>query len=168
MPCPFNGESDIDQADVCERLREISERFARLGIYLFSKQANVIAKRQQMIELTFGLGEFASQSNLFESPKAADPKCPLVATQSIHTGFIALKQPVLPQSLANEVVGRSDARIVGIPITDAGHEEHAGIDLIAVDLSGIRLDLAIEASRFDQILRSQHGPLHRPLAFCRA
>src|SRR5271156_4485026 len=110
MPRLFNGESDIDQADVCERLREISQRLARPGVYLFSKQANVIAKRQQMIELTFGLAEFASQSDLFKSPKAADPKCPLVATQSINTGFIALKQPVSPQSLADEVVGRSDAR----------------------------------------------------------
>src|SRR6201987_5575972 len=104
-----------------------------------------------MIELTFGQGEVASQSNLFESPKAADPKCPLVATQSIDTRFIALKQPVLPQSLANEDVGRSDARIVSIPITAAGHEQHAGIDPVAVELSGIRLDLAIEASSFDQI-----------------
>jgi hypothetical protein len=49
------------------------------------------------------------------------------------------------------VVGRSDARIVGIPIANAGHEQHAGIDLVAVELSGIRLDLAIEASSFDQI-----------------
>ena len=44
MPCLFNGESDIDQTDVCERLREISQRLARPGVHLFSKQANVIAK----------------------------------------------------------------------------------------------------------------------------
>src|SRR5712691_10439186 len=105
MPCFFNCESHIDQADMCERLREISECFSGSGVYFFGKQANVVAKRQEMIELSFDQGEFASQSHLFESPKAADPKCPFVATQSINTGFIALKQPVLPQSLADEVVG---------------------------------------------------------------
>jgi hypothetical protein len=33
----FDGESDIDEADMCERLREISERFARPGVYLFGE-----------------------------------------------------------------------------------------------------------------------------------
>ncbi len=37
MPRFFNGESNIDQADMCERLWEISKRFARPGVYLFSE-----------------------------------------------------------------------------------------------------------------------------------
>ena len=84
MPCFFNCESHIDQADMCERLREISECFSGPGVYFFGKQANVVGKRQEMIDASVLL----MSSHVFESPKAADPKCPFVATQSINTGFV--------------------------------------------------------------------------------
>jgi hypothetical protein len=59
-----------------------------------------------MTELSFGVGDLASLSHLFDSPKAADPKCSFVAYQAIDTGFIALKQAVSTQSLTDEGVGR--------------------------------------------------------------
>ena len=100
-----------------------------------------------MSELPFGSGHLASLSHLFESPEAANTKCPFVTAQTIDAGFVPLKQAVLSQSLADEGVGRSYARIVSSLIADAGHQQHAGIDLNSVELPGIGLDFAVETPR---------------------
>src|SRR6185369_15616044 len=63
----------VDEADVGERLREVAELLAGLGIDLLGEEAEVVGAREHRSDGALGLlGAAAAEREIFRRPEAAD------------------------------------------------------------------------------------------------
>src|SRR6266481_2621623 len=73
----------IDEANVAERLREVSHLALRPGVIFLRQQPHVVAKCQQTLEHRARLGDTALENQVVNKPEAASDECSLAGRQSI-------------------------------------------------------------------------------------
>ena len=89
-------QGSIDQGDVRERLREVSQKTAATGIILFRQQADVIAQRKQPFEQHLRFCVPSLQHQVVSQPETAGEEGPLAWRQAIvrSASVIAQQQPI--------------------------------------------------------------------------
>src|SRR5260370_18651001 len=73
----------IDEANVAERLREVSHLALRPGVIFLRQQPHVTAMRQQTLEHHARLGDTALENQVVNKPEAPTEQCPLPRSKAI-------------------------------------------------------------------------------------
>src|SRR5215471_15473228 len=73
----------VDQPDMAERLREVSDHLAAAGVDLLSEQANVVDRRNRPLERRRGLVHLAGQRLGMGEPEGAQQEGALLPSQAV-------------------------------------------------------------------------------------
>src|SRR3712207_5860904 len=77
------GERRVDEPDVRERLREVPEGRAGVGVYLLGEEAHVVRVSEQLLEGSGGSFDVAAASHAFYRPEAAETECSLTGREPV-------------------------------------------------------------------------------------
>src|SRR3984893_929031 len=88
-------ESGVDERDVREGLREVTELTSEAWIVFLRQKADIVAQGQQALEQLAGLTDTPLQDEIVGKPKAAREKRPLAGRQSVGNlpGVVATDEP---------------------------------------------------------------------------
>ena len=106
----------VDQANMRERLRKVSDHPTRFGIVLLRQQPDVIAQVQKPFEDVSRLVVSALERKIVGKPEGAEQECPFSCRQSVHvwSGRIAVDETIANKSSLN-VVHRASASSDPLP-----------------------------------------------------
>src|SRR5689334_18027638 len=82
----------VDNFDMRESLRKITEQPARTRIVFFGHQSEIVAERQQLLEQLYRIVAPSDQSETVCQPEAACEKHPFAAGQPVETGARRIAQ----------------------------------------------------------------------------
>ena len=74
----------VNECEVRERLRKISELAVFFGIVLFGEKADIVAQREQVLEKGARFFDPALQGVVVNHPKATREKGSLVPDETVH------------------------------------------------------------------------------------
>ena len=89
-PCEIQG--GIDQPDVAERLRKITEHSPPQGIVFLGQQADIVAESAQPFEQTPCVVVTAEQNEDVGEPEAAGEERPFAGRQTVVSGARVIPQ----------------------------------------------------------------------------
>src|SRR5215472_59702 len=114
--------STVDECEMRERLRKISQLSMFFGIVFFCQKAYIVAQRKQMLEKGTRFVDLALQKVVVNHPKTTGEKGSFAPRQSIHCacGVIARDQAILHQVLLYRGHCALDARVFGREKPDQG------------------------------------------------
>src|ERR1041384_2960023 len=125
-PRLLDGKRRVDQADMGEGLREISQRGAGRDVDLFAEQPKIVAITQQMFEQRIGFPEIAAPGEVFDGPEAADAECALGGFRAIEPRPATEEQSVTAKLAPHAVERATHTRIARIDIADTGETHQIG------------------------------------------
>src|SRR5208337_3980668 len=87
-------DRSVDQTDITERLRKISEHATGARVVFLGKQTKIIPQRQQSLEKHTRIAETPLQDIIVRQPEAASEECALAGRQTVDPvlGVIAHHQ----------------------------------------------------------------------------
>src|SRR5208337_4700918 len=92
-------DRSVDQTDMTERLRKISEHATGTRVVFLSEQTEIIPQRQQSLEKHTRIAETPLQDVIVRQPEAASEECALAGRQTVDPvlGGIAHHQAAVAQ-----------------------------------------------------------------------
>src|SRR5712691_2602591 len=172
MPHPAALAEDdrgVDEREVRECLRKVSELAVRDRVVLLGEQADVVAQVEQSLEQLARLLDVALQREHVREPERARQEHALARRQPVLDlgGPVAQNESVDDQLAPDRVDGGDEARIRRGQKADQRHQEDARVELVRVERLRERLLLLAPGAReyFSADLVAQLPPaLDRPFA----
>jgi len=105
--CLRDGPGRVHEAYVTECLREVSQQFVRLRVYLLGKQPDIIHIGNRLLEGRSGSLNLSGQRECVSQPERAEQEGSLLSDESIG-GAVTVDQAVsIGQSICYRINGRS-------------------------------------------------------------
>jgi hypothetical protein len=104
----------IDQSDVRERLRKVSDLASGSGIIFFCQQPDIVAQAQQPLKHRPSVFIATLQDVIVGKPKAASKEGAFVPGQTVDfaLGIVAGDKAILEQKLFDSPHGSHDPRVI--------------------------------------------------------
>ena len=146
------GESEggLDDADVRERLREVPEEAAALGVVLLGDQAEVVPQREQPLEERDRLVLPALLSEHCGEPERAGEEHALAGREAVDVGVLLVGAVALDEAAAHELLldrayGADDALVLRRQEADERDQEAARVEAVRAEELGERAALGVVA-----------------------
>src|SRR5215212_2843746 len=128
------GERRVDEPDMCERLREVPEGRAGVGVYLLREEAHVVRVGQQLLEGQGGSFDVAAAGHAFHRPEAAEPECSLAGREPVvGPCLVAVDQLVAREHLMDAGACGAHPRVLALDVAVERQGQEARIHLLAVE-----------------------------------
>jgi hypothetical protein len=123
--CPRQIVRGIDQSDVRERLRKVSDLASGSGIIFFCQQSNIVAQAQQPLKHRPSVFIATLQDVIVGKPKAASKKGAFVPGQTVDfaLGILARHKAIPQQKVFDGRHGSHDPGVISWQEADQRQEQ---------------------------------------------